>query len=420
MTIRRQPGIDERWKLVATLGVTFLIAYFDRLNIALAMPLIAAENGWTAAETARRGALLMGLFYAGFGVASIFLTPWGSRLGPRKGIVVIVALWSGFTALGAIMSQFLMIFMASRILLGLAEGIHPPLMNQLTNTWFAPSERSRANSVWVSGLFIAILTAPVVLVPVMDRFGWRRGFYVLAVGGLLISLPLVLRYVHDRPCSHPRLPRDLALELERQAGGYEGMGGSAWPALRKPAFLLMMAAGTLNNMVALGVASWLPTYLASINGVRYTDLAHLAAIPYAASLLGLGLWAIIGDRTNRRTLVAAGGYLAAGALAVAALAAGNAGDVWLTVALLSAAVFCVSAYTAAEFAVVQRLLPRPQVANGTGLFNGLTTMIGGGLGPFVVGGIIDGGADHGDLATLFGLCLGVSMLLTAVSRRIPY
>ena len=51
--------------------MTFLIAYYDRLNISLAMPLIAAENGWTDAQTASNGAMLMGLFYAGFGVANI-------------------------------------------------------------------------------------------------------------------------------------------------------------------------------------------------------------------------------------------------------------------------------------------------------------------------------------------------------------
>ena len=135
--------------------MTFLIAYYDRLNIALAMPLIAAENGWTDAETATNGALLMGLFYAGFGVANIFLTPLGARFGPRRSIVVIILLWSVFTALGAIASQFMMIFLASRILLGLSEGVHVPMMNQLTNAWFAPGERSRANSAWVSGLFLS-------------------------------------------------------------------------------------------------------------------------------------------------------------------------------------------------------------------------------------------------------------------------
>ena len=410
----------ERWKLVLTLGVTFLIAYYDRLNIALAMPLIAVENGWTDAETATNGALLMGLFYAGFGVANILLTPLGVRFGPRRSLVAIILLWSLFTALGAIASQFMMIFLASRILLGLSEGVHVPMMNQLTNAWFASGERSRANSTWVAGLFLSILTAPIVLVPIMEQHGWRTGFYVLAVGGLLVSLPLVLRFVYDRPTLHPRVDEALAAALENRASDHDIAAHRTWRLLKERPFQLMMAGGILNNAVALGIASWLPTYLASLEGVRYGDLSWLAAIPYGASLLGLALWAFIGDRTNRRAWVAAGGYLGAGVLATGALAAGNAGAVWLTVTLLSLAVFCVSAWTASEFAIVQRIVPRARVANGIGLYNGLTTMIGGGFGPFVVGGIIDGGADTQDLMTIFGLCVAIAILLMSFSRRVRY
>ena len=419
-TIAAQVGRRERWSLVLTLGVTFLIAYYDRLNIALAMPLIAAENGWNDAQTAANGALLMGLFYAGFGIANILLTPLGVRFGPRRSLVVIILLWSVFTALGAIASQFMMIFLASRILLGLSEGVHVPMMNQLTNAWFASDERSRANSTWVSGLFLSILTAPILLVPIMEAYGWRTGFYVLAIGGMLVSLPLVLRFVYDRPTVHPRVDQALAVALEGRAHEAGIATHGTWHLLRERTFQIMLAGGILNNAVALGIASWLPTYLASLEGVRYGDLSWLAAIPYGASLLGLAMWAVIGDRTNRRAWVAAGGYLGAGVLATGALAAGSAGAVWLTVTLLSLAVFCVSAWTASEFAIVQRIVPRAQVANGIGLYNGLTTMIGGGLGPFVVGGIIDGGADTRDLLTIFGLCVTIAALLIAFSRRVRY
>ena len=403
-----------------TLGVTFLIAYYDRLNIALAMPLIAAENGWNDAETAANGALLMGLFYAGFGLANIFLTPVGARFGPRRSIVVIILLWTLFTALGAVASQFMTIFLASRVLLGISEGVHVPMMNQLTNAWFAPGERSRANSTWVSGLFLSILTAPLLLVPIMERYGWRTGFYVLAIGGMLVSLPLVLRFEYDRPTAHPRLDAAFAAAHESRADDREIAARRTWRLLLDRPFQLMMAGGIINNAVALGIASWLPTYLASLEGVRYGDLSWLAAIPYGASLLGLGMWAFIGDRTNRRAWVAAGGYVGAGILATSALAAGNAGAVGLTVALLSLAVFCVSAWTASEFAIVQHIVPRTQVGHGIGLYNGLTTLVGGGLGPFVVGGIIDGGAGTEDLVTVFGLCLAIAALLIGFSRQVRY
>ena len=400
--------------------MTFLVAYYDRLNISLAMPLIAIENGWSDAETASKGALLMSLFYAGFGLANIFLTPLGARIGPRRSLVVIVLLWSLFTSLGAMASQVLTVFLASRVLLGLSEGIHPPMMNQLTNTWFAPGERSRANSVWVAGLFLSILTAPLVLVPIMERHGWRAGFYALAVGGVLVSLPLVLRYVHDRPSVHPRVGAELAARLERAAGGIDVEDRPTWRLLLSRPFQILMLGGIMSNAVALGIASWLPTYLASLEGVHYRDLSFLAAAPYAASLLGLAMWATIGDKTNRRAVTTAVGYFGAGVLATGAFMAGSAQIVWLTVLLLSLAVFCVSAWTASEFAIVQRIVPRAHVANGVGLYNGLTTMIGGALGPYVVGGIIDGGADTRDLVTIFGLCAAISVLMIVFSRRVTY
>lgn len=403
-----------------TLGVTLLIAYYDRLNISLALPLIALEQDWTAAETASNGALLMGLFYAGYGVANILFSPLGARIGPRRSLLIIILLWSLFTALGAVISQYLLLFMASRVLLGLSEGIHFPMMNLLTRTWFAAGERSRANGIWIAGLFLAVLTAPVLLVPIMSTYGWRSGFHLLAAAGLLLSLPLVSRFVYDRPAQHPRIDAATAAAIAQAAEPEAAAALSDRALLRSSIFLRLMLAGILNNMFALGIAGWLPTYLGGLEGVVYGDLAHLAAIPYAASLAGIGTWALLGDRLNRRALLAGAGYLAAGLAVMAALQAGNAGLIGLTVGLFSLGVFCVAAYTAAEFALLQKTLPVARVATGVGLYNGLTTMMGGGLGPWVVGGIADGAAEHSDLALLFGLCLAIGALMFTLAPRLRY
>ena len=384
------------------------------------MPLLAAEKGWSEAEMTSMGSLLMGLFYAGYGVANIFLTPFATRAGPRRSLIVIILLWSLFTVLGAVLSQFMMLFMASRVLLGFSEGVHTPMMNQLTNRWFAANERSRANSVWVAGLFLAILSAPLVLVPIMDTWGWRTGFYVLAVGGIVISLPLVSRFVYDRPDKHPRLSPEYATELAAHAGGDPSAGGPAWALLREKPYLVLIAGGILNNMVALGIASWLPTWMAGLDGVAYGDLAYLASAPYAASLLGLVLWANVGDRLNRRAWLAAAGYTISGVIAVIAFRAGEGGLVIPAVILLSCSVFFNSAYVASEFALVQRVIPGTQVGNGIGLYSGMTMLLGGGLGPFVVGGIINGGAAPEDLAILFGLCVAISATLVIFGRRVRY
>ncbi|MDZ7782173.1 MAG: MFS transporter [Halioglobus sp.] len=194
---------NRRWQLALVLMVTFFVGYLDRYNISFALPLMAEEFGWDEARTQYYGSLLLGVFFAAYGLANILLTPFAARLGARRSLLIMVCLWSLFTAMGAWVSQWLVLLMATRVLLGLSEGVHVPMMSQLTKTWFPLGERARANSIFVSGLFFAVLLSPLVLVPLMSTLGWRWGFVLLALFGLAVSLPLIYRVVDDEPEEHP-------------------------------------------------------------------------------------------------------------------------------------------------------------------------------------------------------------------------
>ena len=79
-------------------------------------------------------------------------------------------------------------------------------------------------------------------------------------------------------------------------------------------FLLLGLIGITNNVVALGMSSWLPTYFTTSRGIPFDEIAWLVAIPYAFSLLGIGLWASLGDRYNIRALLGGVGFAGAGAM----------------------------------------------------------------------------------------------------------
>jgi sugar phosphate permease len=385
---------QRRWQLALVLGVTFFVAYLDRLNITFAVPLMAAEFKWSESETQDNGSLLMGLFYAGYGLANIFLTPLAVRLGPRRSLVSIIVLWSLFTALGAWVSQWLMLLMATRVLLGFSEGVHVPMMTQLTKTWFPLEERARANSIIVSGLFMAVLLSPIILVPLMSAIGWRIGFVLIALCGVILSLPLVLWLVHDTPRQHPQITSS---ELEYIRAGREREQALenaqiSWSTLfSMPKFLLLVAIGSTNNVVALGLSSWLPTYFTHQRGIPFEDITYLVAAPYAFSLLGIGLWAWLGDKFNIRAPLAALGFAGAAIMLYIALRSDN-----MVVVLLcfSLGVFFISAYNACEFAMLQRVVPLQKVAPAMGVYNGCATMIGGGLGPFIISPIIAQGGPY--------------------------
>ena len=277
----------QRWRLALVLMVTFFVAYLDRYNVSFAVPLMAVEYGWDEAQTREYGSLLMGLFFAAYGIANILFTPWAAQLGARRSLLIIVVLWSLFTAMGAWFSQWLTVFMATRVLLGISEGVHVPMMTQLTKAWFPLEERARANSIFVSGLFLAVLLSPLMLVPLMSSLGWRTGFLLLAVFGLLVSLPLVWLVVQDTPEEHPDISEaELAhIQAGREREAADEYGSLSWRELfSRPRFILLALIGIINNVVALGVSSWLPTYFTNTRGIAYEDITWLVAIPYAFSI----------------------------------------------------------------------------------------------------------------------------------------
>jgi len=410
-------GVDQRWRLALVLMITFFVGYLDRLNITFAVPLMAVEYDWSGSQTQQYGSLLMGIFYAAYGVANILLTPFAARLGPRRSLLIIVTLWSLFTAMGAWVSQSIMLLMATRVLLGLSEGVHVPMVSQLYKYWFPLEERARANSIFVSGLFLAVLLSPLMLVPLMGALGWRWGFILIALFGLLLSLPLVLLYVRDRPEESRGIrSSELAYILagrEREAG--DVFARQSWrQLLLHPRFMLLAVIGIFNNLVTLGISSWLPTYFTVTRGIPFDEIALLVALPYVFSLLGLALWATLGDRFNIRALLAALGSAAAGCLVFVAL---GAGSLPLVLASFSLGVFMISAFNACEFALVQRVAPADKAAHTMGIYNGLTTILGGGLGPLVVSPIIgEGGATW----VISAIALSNAVLLLVAYRLIRY
>ena len=397
--------------------VTLFVAFIDRLNITYAIPLMAEEYGWTETQLQDYGSRLMSMFYVAYGLANVFLTPIAARWGTRTCLLVIICLWSVFTAAGAFISQFMMLLLLSRVLLGLSEGVHIPMMMTATKAWFPPGERSRANSIVALGIFTAALAAPFLLVPLMAEFGWRSGFHLLAMLGLLVSLPLVYVFVRDTPAQDPGIPanelnhinRGLAEEASEQSSGLN------WSeALKLPGFLLLLLAGATNNLIGLGLTSWIPTYFTQARGIPFAEITWLVAGPTAFSLLGVVTWALLGDRLNLRALLTGTGAIVAG---VALFLALRSESLMAVIVLMSLAVFFLSSFQASEFALLQRIVPQDRFAPLAGLYNGASIIVGGGLGPYILAPII--GSGEGTWIVSMVALAGGAFLLT-LRRTVRY
>ncbi|MCS7066551.1 MAG: MFS transporter, partial [Fimbriimonadales bacterium] len=169
----------NRWIIPFVLAVTTFVHYIDRNNLPIVLPQIAREFGWSDQQVGRYGQYLLGAFYLTFGLAQVWLSSWAERFGVKRSLMLSIAGFSVCTILFYPLGGSLGALILLRLLLGIAESVHMPMNSALVCRWFAPHERGRANSVYVAGILIALAAAPLLIVPLSERFGWRLTFALL-------------------------------------------------------------------------------------------------------------------------------------------------------------------------------------------------------------------------------------------------
>ena len=393
-----------RWRMPAALLIVTAINWLDRSAMSLALPKLAEEHGWTTAEIGANGGRLISIFFIGYGLANLLLSPIAERFGPRRALMVSVTAFSLCTALNAPLGATVSALVALRFLLGVAEGIHFPMASAIVSRWFPLGERSRANGIYIMGVQAAVVAGPFVMVPLIDHFGWRTMFLALGGLGFLIALPAVIGILRDDGPYAPQPGRRSEVSL--------------FAVFRDRSYWLVLIAGIMSNIIIYGLLTWLPTYLAKGRNVPFANLAADTSIPFWLGALAIPFWAVVGDRTNRRALFASIGCGIAG---IGVYLGAQATSLPVTVAALSLAIFFQNAYQTAEFAFVQRILPPDRVGAATGLYNGMSIIAGGAGGTALIGKVVEvtGSYDSGLMVVVAAAAVNL-VVLGLLYRRIKY
>jgi MFS transporter, ACS family, D-galactonate transporter len=266
------PNSKTRWLIPLVLAITVLINYLDRNNLSLAIPRIAQDFSWSDREVGAKGELLLAAFYLSYAISNLLLSPLAERFGPKRSLMAAIGAFSIITILYAPLGSSFISLIVLRLLLGLGEGVHIPMLSAITSHWFPTAERSRANAIWGSGILMSTAIAPLIIIPSIQLWGWRPAFAVLGAIGLSISMPLVYFLVQDKP---PRQDRQNTAVMtapnqqERIALGGYGRDSRFW---------LAVLGGSLNAFCAFGLLNWLPTYFNRAKGIDFEKLGcHVCA-----------------------------------------------------------------------------------------------------------------------------------------------
>ena len=158
----------------------FAITYLDRVCISVAGPrmqddLHIGPVGW---------GWVTGIFTLSYCLFGIPAGAIGDRIGARRIITQIVAWWSAFTALTGAVSGYPALLI-TRFLFGAGEAGAFPNAGVVVARWFPPSQRATLSGMTLMASQIGGALAPLLVVPIQMRYGWRASFFALGLLGVL-------------------------------------------------------------------------------------------------------------------------------------------------------------------------------------------------------------------------------------------
>jgi MFS transporter, ACS family, glucarate transporter len=250
-----------RYRVVLALFALSMITYIDRVAIATAKDPVSSELGLGDSAIG----MVFSAFALGYALAQIPSGWFADKAGPRTALAVVVAAWSGFTALtGAAWS--LTSLVAIRFLFGVGEaGAFPGSARAICN-WLPPGERGRANGVLFSGSRLGAAVAFPLLAWMLGRWGWRASFVILGGCGVAWAAMWLL-WFRDHP------PTPLPVESAR------GPSVALRDVFRSGPMALAMLQYFASNFTFFICLSWMLPYLKKQYHLSDGDAATYAMAP---------------------------------------------------------------------------------------------------------------------------------------------
>lgn len=325
--------IKYQHRVLALLSLLAIITYLDRVCIAVAGPRMQ-ENLHISPEAWGWVASLFFISYATFEIPSGAL---GDRIGPRRVLTRIVSWWSVFTSLTGTVSSYPLLLLV-RLCFGAGEAGAYPNSATVLGRWIPQRSRARAwGIVWMSSQ-IGAAFAPLLVVPIQIRYGWRASFFLFGSIGLAWS---VVWYAWFR--DWPREMSGIGRAEQQEIGERVPVGHGRMPwrnALRSGGFWRIAVIGACYMYVIAFFQGWLQTYL--VRGRGFTESAlMLSTLPYIVGACANGIGGVASDvfvrklglRIGRRALGVLG--LSSAAIFMAAAIGATSGTWSLTFLSLS-------------------------------------------------------------------------------------
>ena len=298
------------FRVVPFLMLLYFVAFLDRVNISFAALTMNRDIGISA----RYYGFAAGIFFLGY---FLFEVPGNLilvRLGARRWIATIMALW-GVLSLATAFVHTPLHYLLLRFLLGVAEsGFYPGIILYLT-FWLPSHVRSALMAMFIaaipiSGMIGSPISSRILLLNHLAGLrGWQWLFILEGLPAILLGLMAYVLLANGpqdvswlTESEKQKIARDLSSELIPLHQTHSPM-----QALRNNPTVFAFSFAYFALMVGLyGIGFWIPKVLQT-RGVNMVNTGWLTAIPYLVGIIGMILWSRSSDRyqeQNRHLTIA--------------------------------------------------------------------------------------------------------------------
>lgn len=182
------------WRLLFIIGIGFFFAFFDTVNISMALPVIQKQFDVTDVQSA--WTITSGLI--GYIFGSFIISRISDRYGRRIALYISIGLFAGGSLL-SVTSPSLIWLVIWRLIIGMGVGAEISEVTTYMSEMSPASIRGKCTAITIAFGFLGFAVVPFVGLALVPQFswGWRGLFFIGGIGALIICY--MRRYLPKTP-----------------------------------------------------------------------------------------------------------------------------------------------------------------------------------------------------------------------------
>jgi predicted MFS family arabinose efflux permease len=285
----RNHNVGYELRVVLLLGLAYGFAFYDRMTMAFLSPFVVEDLKLNNTQV---GALGSGLSLT-WALGAYFIGRWSDRIGKRKPFLLGALLIFSLASILSGLSTGFWTLLASRVIMGAAEGPFLPICLAIIAAASAPQRRGLNSGIVQNGFgsLLGNALAPLLVVAIAVQWGWRTSFFTAGLPGIILLI-VIWRFIDEPPAA----PADQQAPVagESDSGGFLAM-------LRHRNIVICAIISCLAvGSIVLG-SIFLPLFLTQVRGYTPGTMASIMAILGLCPVVGGVLVTWLSDRIGRRT-----------------------------------------------------------------------------------------------------------------------